>query len=177
MSCFQTSSTWSLFSEYPWFAFVVLWPQSGPSVDWPASWNCWLLLWVLGFPGGTSGNEPTCQCRRRKRRGFSPWVGKIPWRRAWQPTPVFLPGESHGQRSQWARANKVAKSQTRLKQCILRVYQFLIINVNMCHLRGQSLNSRQRAALYTWCCLVFTMILRSVLLLYFLDSKTLFTTR
>ena len=38
------------------------------------------------------------QCRRHKRRGFDPWVGKIPWRRAWQPT-VFLPGESHGQRS------------------------------------------------------------------------------
>ena len=33
------------------------------------------------------------------RLGFDPWVGKIPWRRAWQPTPVFLPGESHGQRS------------------------------------------------------------------------------
>ena len=36
---------------------------------------------------------------RGKRHGFDPWVGKIPWRRAWQPTPVFLPGESHGQRS------------------------------------------------------------------------------
>ena len=34
-----------------------------------------------------------------KRHGFDPWVGKIPWRRAWQPTPVVLPGESHGQRS------------------------------------------------------------------------------
>jgi len=33
------------------------------------------------------------------RCGFDPWVRKIPWRRAWQPTPVFLPGESHGQRS------------------------------------------------------------------------------
>ena len=33
------------------------------------------------------------------RRGFDPWVGKIPWRRAWQPTPVFLPEEFHGQRS------------------------------------------------------------------------------
>ena len=33
------------------------------------------------------------------RHGFNPWVGKLPWRRAWQPTPVFLPGESHGQRS------------------------------------------------------------------------------
>ena len=34
-----------------------------------------------------------------KRRGFDPWVGKLLWRRAWKPTPVFLPGESHGQRS------------------------------------------------------------------------------
>ena len=34
-----------------------------------------------------------------RRPGFGPWVGKIPWRRAWQPTPVFLPGESHRQRS------------------------------------------------------------------------------
>ena len=40
-----------------------------------------------------------CPCRRHKRCGFDPWVGKIPWRRKWQPTPVFLPGESHGQRS------------------------------------------------------------------------------
>ena len=47
-------------------------------------------------PGGSSGKEPTCQCRRR---GFHSWVGKIPWRRKWQPTPVFLPGKSHGQRS------------------------------------------------------------------------------
>ena len=46
------------------------------------------------FPGGASGKIPTCQCRRHKRSGFGPWVGKIPQRRAWQPTPVFLPGES-----------------------------------------------------------------------------------
>jgi len=54
---------------------------------------------VLGFPGGTSGKEPICQCRRHKRCGFDPWGGKIPWRRAWKPTPVFLPEESHGQRN------------------------------------------------------------------------------
>ena len=53
----------------------------------------------MGFPGGERGKEPTYQCRRRKRLGFSPWIGKIPWRKAWQPTPVFLPGERHGQRS------------------------------------------------------------------------------
>ena len=42
------------------------------------------------------GKEPACQCRRRR---FDPWVGKTPWRRKWQPTPVFLPGEFHGQSS------------------------------------------------------------------------------
>ena len=52
-----------------------------------------------GLPGGASGKEPACQCRRLKRHEFNPWIGTIPWRRAWQPTPVFLPGESHGQRS------------------------------------------------------------------------------
>ena len=52
-----------------------------------------------GSPSGPSGKEPDCQCRRHKRHGFDPWVGKIPWKRIWQPTPVFLPGESHGQRS------------------------------------------------------------------------------
>ena len=54
---------------------------------------------LVGFPGGASDKEPACQCRRHKRCVFYPWVGKIPWRKAWQPTPVFLPGESHGQRS------------------------------------------------------------------------------
>ena len=51
------------------------------------------------FSGGASGREPACQCRRCKGRGFDPRVGKIPWRRARQHTPVFLPGESHGQRN------------------------------------------------------------------------------
>ena len=52
-----------------------------------------------GFLGGTRGKDPVCQCRRCKRLGFDPWVGKIPWRRAWQHTPVFLPRESQGQKS------------------------------------------------------------------------------
>jgi len=46
-----------------------------------------------------SGKEPACQSGRHKRHRFDPWVGKILWRRAWQPTPLFLPGESQGQRS------------------------------------------------------------------------------
>ena len=54
--------------------------------------NMWLPRW-------RSGKESACQCRRCKRLRFSPWVGKIPWRKKWQPTPAFLPGKCHGQRS------------------------------------------------------------------------------
>ena len=50
-----------------------------------------------GFPSGTSDKESACQYRRQKRLGFSPWLGKIPWRRKWQPTPVFLPENFYGQ--------------------------------------------------------------------------------
>ena len=49
-----------------------------------------------GLPWGVSGKEPACQCRRSR---FSPGVEKIPGRMQWQPTPVFLPGKSHGRRS------------------------------------------------------------------------------
>ena len=48
----------------------------------------------MGLAGGASGKEPVCQSRRRKRHGFHLQLGKISWRRAWQPTPVPLPGES-----------------------------------------------------------------------------------
>ena len=68
----------------------------------------WLLLvdelmlvpvWKMDFPGGVSGKEPACQCRRCKRHRFNLWIGKMPWRRVWHPTPVLLPGKSHGRRS------------------------------------------------------------------------------
>ena len=55
-----------------------------------------MLEMPICFPGDASGKEPTCQCRRHR---FDPWVRKIPWRWAWQSTPVFLHGESPGQRS------------------------------------------------------------------------------
>ena len=71
----------------------------GPGLDVSRTWIFRLLKGMTGFPGGASGKEPACQRRIHKRRRFDPWVGKIPWRRAWQPTLVFLPGESHGQRS------------------------------------------------------------------------------
>ena len=61
--------------------------------------------------GGTSGKEPAYQCRRHKRSEFDPSVCKIPWRRAWQPTPVFLLRESHGQRAWQATDHGISKSQ------------------------------------------------------------------
>ena len=51
-----------------------------------------------GFPGCSSSKASACKCRRPKRLGFDPWIRKIPWRSTWLPTPVFLSGESHGQR-------------------------------------------------------------------------------
>ena len=50
---------------------------------------------VRGFPGGLLV-APACQFRRR---GFNPWMGNVPWRRKWQPTQLFSPGKSHGQKS------------------------------------------------------------------------------
>ena len=52
-----------------------------------------MIIWL---PRWHRGKESACQCRRRK---FDPWIGKIPWSRKWQPTPVFLPGKSHQNRS------------------------------------------------------------------------------
>ena len=64
--------------------------------------NCFLQIYLsLGkpcFPGGASYKESACQWRRCKRLRFDPWVGKIPWRRKWQSTPVFLTGKFHRQR-------------------------------------------------------------------------------
>ena len=61
-----------------------------------------------GVPRWHSGKESACQCRRRKRCRFNPWVGKIAWSRKWPHTPVLLPGKFHGQktllgRSPWGR--------------------------------------------------------------------------
>ena len=64
--------------------------------------GCHFLLWGSSQPWNqTQGScrqilYHACQCRSHRRHSFNPQVRKIPWRRAWQPTPVFLPGESHG---------------------------------------------------------------------------------
>ena len=62
------------------------------------SWMKWITRNNIRFPRWHSGEESACQCRGYKRCEFSSWVGKILWRRKWQPTIVFLPGKSHRQR-------------------------------------------------------------------------------
>ena len=66
----------------------------------------------MGFPGGSDNNESAFNAGDL---GSIPLVGKIPWRREWQPIPIFLPGEIHGQRSgRLHTVHGVAKSQTQL---------------------------------------------------------------
>ena len=81
-------------------------------------WHIMQLLGLstaLGFPGGSVVKGSTCQCRQRHRRhSFYSWIGKIPWRRKWQPVAVFLPGwENPMDRGAWqAIVHGVAKSWT-----------------------------------------------------------------
>ena len=59
------------------------------------SWTLWgMCMSLWGFPGGDSSEKSTNQFRRCRSHRFDPWVGKIPWRRVWQSTPIFLSGES-----------------------------------------------------------------------------------
>ena len=74
-----------------WFTYIYSFSDSFP-------------LWVITryFPGGASGEEPACQCRRCKTCGFNPWAGTIPCGRKWQPTPVFLLGNPMDRGAWWA---------------------------------------------------------------------------
>ena len=58
-----------------------------------------LYIYILGFSNGSVGRESTCNAGDTEDNGFDPWVGKIPWRRKWQPILVFLPEKSRGWRS------------------------------------------------------------------------------
>ena len=94
-------------------------PGGLPSIGLHRVGHYWSDLAELlkGFPRDSSCKESTCQGRRHKKTQVLSlsWVRKIPWRRAWQPTPVFLPGESHGQRSLLVTVHRVTKRWTWLK--------------------------------------------------------------
>ena len=71
------------------------------------------VVFSLSTPD-SGGSEVKASARNVGDLGSDPWVGKIPWRKKWQPTLVFLPGESHGRRSLVGYSPGVTKSQTRL---------------------------------------------------------------
>ena len=102
---------WYMIFAFLLLTYFTLYKSLGPSMSlWMTQFCSFLGLslesslrallpnWSL-FPAAASGKEPACKFRSLKSCWFDPFVRKIPWRRAWQPTPVFLPGESHGQRS------------------------------------------------------------------------------
>ena len=90
--------------------------------------NHFSLFWLL--PGGASGKEPACQCRRRKRCRFDPWVRKIPWRRAWQPTPMFILGESPQTEEPGGLQFMRSQSQTWLKLLSMQITYKAKYNLN-----------------------------------------------
>ena len=67
----------------------------------------------FGLPRSRTGKESTCQSRRHR---FDPWVRKIPWRRKWQPAPVFCRGNPLDRGAWWATGHRVAKSQLQLSK-------------------------------------------------------------
>ena len=96
--------------------------------------NHFIMVIYLSLPQTHSSQvaqykESTCQCWRLRRFEFDPWVRKIPWRRKWQPTPVFLSEKSHGQTSLWAtvQSSQRAGDPTEHSQCI---YHHTLENTN-----------------------------------------------
>ena len=94
-------------------------PSSGTSSLYTRLFCVYVLpaLSLLGFPGGASGKEPACQCRRCKRlnSGLHQWVRNVRWRRAWQPLQYSCLEKSMDRGAWQITVNRVAKSQTRLK--------------------------------------------------------------
>ena len=85
--------------KYWSFSYFLYWKDSIVDVIYCMQRNDSVIL-KWGLPGGVHVKEPICLwCRRHQRCRFNTRIGKIPWRRAWQPALAFLPRESHGQRN------------------------------------------------------------------------------
>ena len=116
------------------------------------------LRTLHGLPRQLSGQRIRLQCRRRRRRGFDSLIRKIPWRKAWQPTPVFLLGESHGQRSLVGQGPQIPKGSnmtevtehTRMKGTFI---VFSIVVVPIYNSIGEFLFLHNLSSMY--CCRLF----------------------
>ena len=104
----------------------------------PYRYAC-IYVFIMSFPGGASGEEPACQCRRCERCGFNPWIRKIPWGGHGHPLQYPCLENPHGQRrlsgyislgnslgreAWWATVQSVAKSQTQLKKLRADAYLY-----------------------------------------------------
>ena len=94
----EASSFWTVW-YVTWLVERITWTHS--PIFFTVKWSAWSVIYVglpvgQGFPGWLRWQRIYLQCRRP---GFDPWVKKVPWRRDWLPTPLFLPGKSHGQRT------------------------------------------------------------------------------
>ena len=87
-----------------------------------------IYLWLIDFPGGSDDKSICLQCWRP---GFNPWIGKIPWRRKWQPTPLLLPGKSHGWRNLVGYSPWVCKESDTTERLHFPILSFfLLIDIN-----------------------------------------------
>ena len=131
-----------------------------------------VTAFITGLPRWHSGKESTCQCRRHRRCRFNPWVGKIPWSRKWQATPVFLPGKFHGQRSpvgyspygckEWTQLSTNAQGMTRIHKHLPMFSTSVCVHANSlqscttlcspmdCYLPGSSVPGILQARLLEW---------------------------
>ena len=95
---------------------------------------------IHGSLDGASGKEPACQCKGYEKCKLSAWVGKIFWRRKWQPTPVFLPGESYRQRNRvgynpWGRkeSDMTEVTEDAHRVCIYQLSSAAQLGTSLCN--------------------------------------------
>ena len=122
--------------KHPWLCA----PGPRPSRLWLGNHGSSTIRLVIGLPRWLDGKESACQCGTYKRLSLGPRVRKTPWRRKWQPTPVFLSGEVHGQGSYSPWGRKESDTTEQLSMCPrvgMKIHQ-----VKAQHRLCQNVNSR-----------------------------------
>ena len=108
-----------------------------PEHDIMTSYIGMMELGITGLPRWLSGKDSACQCRRC---GFNPWVRNVPWRRKWQPTPVSLPGKSHGQETSRLQSMEFSKQEYRSREFLLQgIFATQGLNLHLLHWQAESL--------------------------------------